>query len=144
MICRTYAAGRNTLSISRINPPKFGGGLKFEPVDKSRLSGTQKLSKKWRFGKVSQFITQNSPRLKWVKGGVICLPRETSLLLLFNLGAIATMQCISLGRIYMPLKAKISLYQNRQIKEKRYIPFVIQVIIHVLMNGLFAIAAELP
>jgi len=22
---------RNTLSISRINPPKFGGGLKFEP-----------------------------------------------------------------------------------------------------------------
>jgi hypothetical protein len=30
-ICRTYGAGRNTLSISRINPPKFGGGLKFEP-----------------------------------------------------------------------------------------------------------------
>jgi hypothetical protein len=30
-ICQTYGAGRNTLSISRINPPKFGGGLKFEP-----------------------------------------------------------------------------------------------------------------
>jgi hypothetical protein len=30
-ICRTYGAGRNTVSISRINPPKFGGGLKFEP-----------------------------------------------------------------------------------------------------------------
>jgi hypothetical protein len=29
-ICRTYGAGRHTLSISRINPPKFGGGLKFE------------------------------------------------------------------------------------------------------------------
>ena len=29
-ICRTYGAGRYTLSISRINPPKFGGGLKFE------------------------------------------------------------------------------------------------------------------
>jgi hypothetical protein len=29
-ICRTYGAGRQTLSISRINPPKFGGGLKFE------------------------------------------------------------------------------------------------------------------
>jgi hypothetical protein len=29
-ICRTYGAGRNTLSILRINPPKFGGGLKFE------------------------------------------------------------------------------------------------------------------
>ena len=29
-ICRTYGAGRNTGSISRINPPKFGGGLKFE------------------------------------------------------------------------------------------------------------------
>jgi len=30
-ICRTYGAGRNTLSILRINPPKFGDGLKFEP-----------------------------------------------------------------------------------------------------------------
>ena len=30
-ICRTYGAGSNTGSISRINPPKFGGGLKFEP-----------------------------------------------------------------------------------------------------------------
>jgi len=29
-ICRTYGAGSNTGSISRINPPKFGGGLKFE------------------------------------------------------------------------------------------------------------------
>jgi len=52
-ICRTYGAGRNTLSISRINSPKFGGGLKFEPVDKSRSAGTQKLSKKGRFAKVS-------------------------------------------------------------------------------------------
>jgi hypothetical protein len=26
-----HGAGTNTLSISRINPPKFGGGLKFEP-----------------------------------------------------------------------------------------------------------------
>jgi hypothetical protein len=49
-------AGRNTLSISRINPPKFGGGLKFEPVEakrRSRPSETQKLSKKGRFAKVS-------------------------------------------------------------------------------------------
>jgi hypothetical protein len=30
-ICRTYGAGRNTFSISRINPPKLDGGLKFEP-----------------------------------------------------------------------------------------------------------------
>jgi hypothetical protein len=30
-IFRTYGAVRNTWSISRINPPKFGGGLKFEP-----------------------------------------------------------------------------------------------------------------
>jgi len=37
---------RNTLSISRINPPKFGGGLKFEL--------TQKLGKKRDFSKVSQ------------------------------------------------------------------------------------------
>jgi hypothetical protein len=29
-ICRTYGAGRHTLSLSRINPPKIGGGLKFE------------------------------------------------------------------------------------------------------------------
>ncbi|MBW2012634.1 MAG: hypothetical protein JRF31_05665 [Deltaproteobacteria bacterium] len=29
-ICRTYGAGRHTPSISRINPPKIGGGLKFE------------------------------------------------------------------------------------------------------------------
>jgi len=48
-----HGAGRNTLSISRINPPKFGGGLKFEPVDKSRSAGMQKLSNKWRFAKVS-------------------------------------------------------------------------------------------
>jgi len=27
----SHGAGRNTLSISRINPPKFGVGLKFEP-----------------------------------------------------------------------------------------------------------------
>ncbi|MGD8769143.1 MAG: hypothetical protein PVJ06_03770 [Desulfobacterales bacterium] len=52
-IYRTYGAGRNTLSISRINPPKFGGGLKFEPVDKSRSAGTQKLSEKGRFAKDS-------------------------------------------------------------------------------------------
>jgi hypothetical protein len=30
-IYRTYGAGRNTMSISRINLPKFGGGLIFEP-----------------------------------------------------------------------------------------------------------------
>ena len=29
-ICRTYGAGSNTDSISSINPPKIGGGLKFE------------------------------------------------------------------------------------------------------------------
>jgi hypothetical protein len=39
----------HTLSILRINPPKFGGGLKFEPVDKSRSSGTKKLGKKRGF-----------------------------------------------------------------------------------------------
>ena len=47
---------RNTLSILRINPPKFGGGLKFEPVEakrRSRLSGTQELGKRGRFAKVS-------------------------------------------------------------------------------------------
>ena len=44
----------NTLSILRINPPKFGGGLKFDPVVKSRLSGTQKLGKKGGVAKVSQ------------------------------------------------------------------------------------------
>jgi hypothetical protein len=30
-ICRSYWAGRNTLSILRINPPTFSGKLKFEP-----------------------------------------------------------------------------------------------------------------
>jgi hypothetical protein len=49
----TYGAGRNTLSILRINPPKFGGGLKFESVDKSRSAGTQELGKRERFAKVS-------------------------------------------------------------------------------------------
>ena len=44
---------RHTLSISRINPPKFGGGLKFEPVDKSRSAGTPELGKRGRFAKVS-------------------------------------------------------------------------------------------
>jgi len=29
-ICRTNGTGRNTLSILRINPLKYGGGLKFE------------------------------------------------------------------------------------------------------------------
>jgi hypothetical protein len=53
-ICRTYGAGRNTSSILRINPPKFGGGLKFEPVDKSRSAGTQELGKRGRFAKVSE------------------------------------------------------------------------------------------
>ena len=33
--------------------PRVFRGLKFEPVDKSRSSGTQKLSKKERFAKVS-------------------------------------------------------------------------------------------
>ncbi len=36
------------------------------------------------------------------------------------------------------------LDQNCHIKEKRNIPFIIQVIMHVLMNGLFVITAELP
>jgi hypothetical protein len=48
-----HGAGTNTLSILRINLPKFGGGLKFEPVDKSRLSGTPELGKRGRFAKVS-------------------------------------------------------------------------------------------
>jgi len=39
----------------RINPPKFGGGLKFEPVDKSRLSGTPELGKRGRFANVSGY-----------------------------------------------------------------------------------------
>jgi hypothetical protein len=30
MGCAFHGAGRHTLSISRINPPKFGGGLKFK------------------------------------------------------------------------------------------------------------------
>jgi len=28
---KSIGAGIHTLSISKINPPKFGGGLKFEP-----------------------------------------------------------------------------------------------------------------
>jgi hypothetical protein len=52
-----HGAGTNTLSILRINPPKFGGGLKFEPVDKSRLSGTPGLRKWERFAKVSIVFT---------------------------------------------------------------------------------------
>ena len=32
-ICRAYGAGRHTFSMSRINPPKVGGGLKFESDD---------------------------------------------------------------------------------------------------------------
>jgi len=52
-ICRTYGAGRNTLSILRINPPKIGGRLKFEPVDKFRSAGTLGLGKRGHFAKVS-------------------------------------------------------------------------------------------
>jgi len=51
-----HGTGRNTCSILRINPPKFGGGLKFEPVEakrRSRPSGTQELGKRERFAKVS-------------------------------------------------------------------------------------------
>jgi hypothetical protein len=49
---------RNILSISRSNPPKFGGGLKFEPDPRGigyAFHGAQKLSKKGRFEKVSNF-----------------------------------------------------------------------------------------
>jgi len=49
-----HGAGTNTLSILRINPPKFGGGLKFEPAEakrRSRLSGTPELGKRGRFAK---------------------------------------------------------------------------------------------
>ena len=35
-------------------------------------------------------------------------------------------------------------YQNCHIKEKRNISFIIKIIIHVLMDSLFSIAAELP
>jgi len=49
---------RNKLSILRINPPKFGGGLKFEPVDKSRSAGTPGLGKRGHFAKVSQIYKQ--------------------------------------------------------------------------------------
>jgi hypothetical protein len=62
----TYGAGRNTLSISRINPPKFGGGLKFEPVDKSRSAGTQKLSGKGRYAKVSPVYPGEERRI-WIR-----------------------------------------------------------------------------
>jgi len=57
-ICLTCRAGRNTLSISRINPPKIGGGLKFESVGtqfRSRASGAQKSDKKGNFAKVSKY-----------------------------------------------------------------------------------------
>jgi len=43
---------KNTLSISSINPPKFGGGLKFETVEakrRSRPSGTQRSNKRGVF-----------------------------------------------------------------------------------------------
>jgi hypothetical protein len=40
---------RHTLRISRINPPNCGGGLKVEPVVKSRVSGMQRLGKKGHF-----------------------------------------------------------------------------------------------
>ncbi|MGD2029515.1 MAG: hypothetical protein PVG86_06200 [Desulfobacterales bacterium] len=43
-----HGAGTNTLTILRINPPRFGGGLKFEPVEanrRSRPSGTLELNK---------------------------------------------------------------------------------------------------
>jgi len=51
---------RNTLSILRINSPKFGGGLKFEPVDKSRSAGTPELGKIGRFAKVSVLTSQGT------------------------------------------------------------------------------------
>ena len=65
------AAGRNTLRISRINPPEFDGGLKFKPVEakrRSRLSGTQKLSKKGRFAKASIRLNRLSRSLKVLSG----------------------------------------------------------------------------
>ena len=34
-----HGAGTNTLSILRINPPKIGGGLKFEPDAEIRQKG---------------------------------------------------------------------------------------------------------
>jgi hypothetical protein len=51
-----HRAGRNTLSIMRINPPKFGGGLKFEPVGmqcRSRFIGDAEIGQKGGFTKVS-------------------------------------------------------------------------------------------
>jgi hypothetical protein len=48
---------RNTLGILRINPPKFGGGLKFEPVGtrcRFRSTGTKKSGKKGGFSKGSE------------------------------------------------------------------------------------------
>jgi hypothetical protein len=40
MIFAFHGAGTNTLSILRINPPKFGGGLKFEPDAEIGRKGT--------------------------------------------------------------------------------------------------------
>jgi hypothetical protein len=59
-IYRTYGAGRNTLSILRINPPKFGGGLKFEPdagiVQKGAFcKGLKRSSVNGRLGYESNF-----------------------------------------------------------------------------------------
>ena len=44
--------------VNRAEAHQSEGGLKFEPVDKSRLSGTQKLSKKGCFAKVSLRCTE--------------------------------------------------------------------------------------
>jgi len=54
-----YFNQMNTLSILRINPPKFGGGLKFETVQakrRSRPSGTQELAKRGCVSKVSKIV----------------------------------------------------------------------------------------
>jgi len=39
--------------VNRAEAHQSEGGLKFEPVDKSRLSGTPELGKRERFAKVS-------------------------------------------------------------------------------------------
>jgi len=55
----------------RINPPKFGGGLKFEPVEakrRSRSAGTPELDKRGRFAEVSPRNSALYMRLKTRSG----------------------------------------------------------------------------
>ena len=46
--------------------------------------------------------------------------------------------------LYSPKSKNEGFKQNRQIKEKRHVIFIVQVVLHILVNGFFAVTTQLP